>query len=133
MVYNLTQLFFSKFTFPFFCKKANLKKKKTLARTENYVDLVKSKSFITSHFDYYPIIKKFRTMSLNNQISKIRKWGLRIVYQNNNLSGNEDMEVDGSISVHNRNVQFLARDIFKLTNNLTPEIMKQIFEIQASC
>ena len=37
---------------------------------------------------------------------------------------------DGSFTVHERNIQTLAVEVFKLINNLSPEIMKEILPLK---
>ena len=66
------------------CKKAS-QKLHALARVVNFMDLAKRKSlmkaFITSQFNYCPLIWMFHSRQLNNQINKIQKRTLRLVYK----------------------------------------------------
>ena len=68
--------------------------------------------------------------ALNNRINKIHERTLRLVYQNKNLSLSELLELDNAVTIHQRNLQVLVTDIFKVKNNLSPEIMKQVFDFQ---
>ena len=52
---------------------------------------------------------------------------LRQVYQKRNLSFSELLELDNPAT---RNLQVLVTEIFKVKNNLSPEIMKQVFDFQ---
>ena len=56
--------------------------------------------------------------------------GLRIVYKDNKLTFNDLLELDDSVSIHERNVQKLATEIFKVKNSVAPEIMTGIFEMK---
>ena len=38
------------------------------------------------------------------------------------------LEKDNSVSIHHRNLQVLATEMFKITNNIAPEILTSIFE-----
>ena len=38
------------------------------------------------------------------------------------------MKLDNSVTIHKRNLQMLATEIFKVKNSLVPEIMREIFE-----
>ena len=71
------------------CKKAS-QKLHALARVVNFMDLAKRKSlmkaFITSQFNYCPLIWMFHSRQLNNQINKIQERALRLVYKNNKLT-----------------------------------------------
>ena len=115
------------------CKKAS-QKLHALARIVNYMDLSKRKSlmkaFVTSQFNYCPLIWMFHSRELNNRINRIHERALRLVYQDNSLSFAELLEKDNSVTIHQRNLQVLATEIFKLKNGLAPEIMKEVFEIQ---
>ena len=70
------------------------------------------KTFVTSQFNYCAF--------LNLDVSR----------QDNSLSFAELLETDNSVKLHQRNLQVLATEIFKLKNGLVPEIMKEVFEIQ---
>ena len=72
----------------------------------------------------------FHNRVLNNRINKIHERALRLVYQNKNLSFSELLELDNAVTIHQRNLQVLATEIFKVKNNLSPEIMKQVFDFQ---
>ena len=115
------------------CKKAS-QKLHALARIVNFMDLGKRKSlmkaFITSQFNYCPLIWMFHSRELNYCINRIHERALRLVYQDNSLSFAELLEKDNSVTIHQRNLQVLATKIFRLKNGLAPEIMKKVFEIQ---
>ena len=67
---------------------------------------------------------------LNNRINKIHKRALKLVYKDNKLSFNDLLELDNSVTIHQRNLQILATEIFKVKNSLAPEIMTEVFEIK---
>ena len=44
------------------------------------------------------------------------------------------LENDNSVSIHHRNIQTLATEMYKVTTGLSPEIMNEIFQIrEESC
>ena len=44
------------------------------------------------------------------------------------------LENDNSVSIHHRNIQTLATEMYKVTTGLSPEIMNEIFQIrQETC
>ena len=114
------------------CKKAS-QKLHALARISHYMDLNKRmnlmKAFITSQFSYCPLIWMFHSRNLNNKINRIHERALRLVYQNN-LSFSELLDLDNSVTVHQKNLQVLVTEIYKVKNGIAPEIMKDIFEQQ---
>ena len=115
------------------CKKAR-QKLHALARVVNFMDLVKRKSlmkaYITSQFNYCPLIWMFHSTQLNNRINKIQEWALRLVYKDNKLTFDDLLKLDNSVTIHQRNLQILATEIFKVKNSLAPEIMTEVFEIK---
>ena len=114
------------------CKKAS-QKLHALARISHYMDLNKRrnlmKAFITSQFSYCPLIWMFHSRSLNNEINRIHERSLRLVYQNN-LSFSELLDLDNSVTVHQKNLQVLVTEIYKVKNGIAPDIMNDIFELQ---
>ena len=115
------------------CKKAS-QKLHALARVVNFMDLAKRKSlmkaFITSQFNYCPLIWMFHSRQLNNRINKIQERALRLVYKDNKLTFDDLLKLDNSVTIHQRNLQILATEIFKVKNSLAPEIATEVFEIK---
>ena len=70
-------------------------------------------AFITSQFNYCPLVWMCHSRALNTRINKIHERALRIVY-NDYISPFEDLlENSGSISIHHRNLQLLAIEVYK--------------------
>ena len=89
------------------------------------------KAFITSQFSYCPVIWMFHSSNLNNKINRIHEQALWLVYQNN-LSFSELLDLDNSAAVHQKKLQVFKTEIYKVKNEIAPEIMKDIFELQNS-
>ena len=87
------------------------------------------KVFVISQFNYCYLIWMSYNRTLNNRINKIHERVLRLVYQKN-LSFSELLELDSAVTLHERNLQVLITEIFKVKNNLSPEIMKQVFDFR---
>ena len=84
------------------------------------------KAFIISQFSYCLLKWMFRGRSLNNKINRIHERALRLVYENN-LSFSELLNLDNSVTVHQKNLQVLVTEIYKVKNGIAPEIMNDIF------
>ena len=65
--------------------------------------------------------------TLNNKINRLHERALRIVYKNNNLNFQELLEKDGSLTIHHKNSQRLAIEMYKIENHLSPLPMQQLF------
>ena len=70
----------------------------------------------------------FHSRQLNNRINKIRETALRLVYKDNKLTFDDLLKLDNSITIHQRNLQILATETFKVKNSLAPEIMREFLK-----
>ena len=59
----------------------------------------------------------------------MREKCLRVVYNSNASSFEGLLEINNSISVHRKNIQFLATKLYQIVNELSPNIMKDIFPL----
>ena len=85
------------------------------------------KAFIESQFNYCPLIWMFHSRTLNNKINRIHERALRTVYSDYNSFFNELLDKDGSFTIHQRNVQSLAIEIYKYLHGLSPAILNEVF------
>ena len=111
-------------------KKAN-QKLHALARISKYLSHDKLKiimtTFIKSQFNYCSLIWMFHNRTLNNKINKLHERALRLVYKNENLSFIELLDMDNSVTIHQRNLQRLAIEMYKAKNKLSPLPMQVLF------
>ena len=63
----------------------------------------------------------------NKQSCKQPTRTLRVVYRDYNATFSELLSKDKSVTIHQRNLQLLATEIFKTKNELNPKIMEEIF------
>ena len=103
-----------------------------LARISGYMKVNKLrlilKAFIESQFQYCPLIWMFHSRALNTRINKLHERALRLAYKEPHFVFEELLIKDGSFSIHHRNLQRLAIEMYKFHMNLSPEIMKLIFQ-----
>ena len=113
------------------CKRAG-QKLHALARISNFMSLKKKKllmnAFITSQFNYCPLVWMCHNRALNTRINKIHESALRIVYNDDISSFQDLLEKSGTVSIHHRNLQLLAIEIFKTPHDLSPSFMSEIFK-----
>ena len=79
-------------------------------------------SFTMSQFSYSPLIWMCYSRGINNQINKLHERALRFVYSNKSSSW-ELLERDNSVTIHERNIQVLLTEVFKVKSGSAPEII----------
>ena len=66
-------------------------------------------------------------MKINNRVNSLHEHSLRVVYRDYNATFSELLSKDKSVTIHQRNLQLLATEIFKTKNELNGKIMEEIF------
>ena len=105
------------------CRKAG-KNLSVLARLSNFCFLctnkkrVLMKAFIESQFSYCPLIWMFHSRGVSNKINHWHERSLRIVYQDNISSFEDLLKKDRSFTIHQRNIQSLVIELFKVKGNI---------------
>ena len=69
----------------------------------------------------------FHSRTLNNRINKLHERVLRLVYKDPLLTFQQLLEKDNSVTIHERNLQKLATEIFKVKKKPSPKFMSNIF------
>ena len=64
--------------------------------------------------------------SLNNKINHVNEQVLRGVFQDKNSGLETLLKGDKYVSIHKKNLQYLATELFVAKNDLSQKIMKQI-------
>ena len=114
----------------YLCKKGN-QKLHALARISKYMSFEKRKlimkTFVEFQFNYCPLVWMFHNRTLNNKINRLHERALRIVYQNQELSFQQLLNLDCSATIHQRNLRKLATEMYKIKNNLSPSPVVELF------
>ena len=112
------------------CKKVSTKLH-ALARVSPFMSTNKlrilMKAFIESQFGYCPLIWMFHNRTANNRINRLQERALRIVYKDFNSSFQELLDKDNTVTIHHRNLQKLATEMYKVKNGISPEMMNWVF------
>ena len=105
-----------------------------LARIAPYMNISKRKliknSFFTLQFNYCPLVWMCHSRLINNKINRLHETCLRIIHSDKSSAFEELLEKDGSVTVHIRNIQKLAIEMFKVFKNLSPPIISDLFEVR---
>ena len=115
------------------CRKAG-QKLNALARISNYLTHDQKRlllnSIIKSQFSYCPLIWMFCSRSLNNLINRIHERALRLIHNDHVSSFQDILEMTKEKTIHQNNLESLAKEIYKFLNGLSPSIMHDAFMIR---
>ena len=90
------------------------------------------KTFIQSQFNYCPLVWMVCNRTQNNKINILHERALRLVYNNENLSFDELLDLDNSVANHHRNLQRFTVEMYKVKTKLSTLPMQEIFAEQTS-
>ena len=112
------------------CRKAS-RKIYALARIVSYMDLSKQRmvmnAFFNSQFNYCPLIWMCHNRTMNRKINRLHERCLRIIYNDKQSSFKMLLEKDSCVSIHDKNIQCLSTEMYKVNNGLSPPIVSNIF------
>ena len=86
-------------------------------------------SFFKTQFNYLSLIWMCHSRENNRKINRLYGRCLRTICNDTRSSFNELLERDGSVSIHGRNLQFLATEMYKIGNGMSTHLMKEIIPI----
>ena len=117
------------------CGKAKAKLS-ALSRVVHFINFNKRKklmnAFFKAQFNYCPLIWMLHSRRLNNKINRLHERCLRVVYNNNQNTFEELLELDNSVSIHYKNLRCLAIELYKIFSGTSPDIMKDVFPLNTS-
>ena len=70
----------------------------------------------------------FCSRKMNRKINHVHERALRIVYNDYTTSFKDLLIKDKAVSIHHRNIQYVATEMYKVVNNISPTIIQEIFE-----
>ena len=85
------------------------------------------KTFIESQFNYFPLLWMCHSRDLNRRINKLHERALKLVYKNEEMTFEELLKMDESFTIHERNLQKLATEMYKVKHDLCPKPFKDLF------
>ena len=102
-----------------------------LSRITPFMNISKGRifmnSFFNSQFNYCPLVWVFHSLSIDNKINRLHERVLRIVYNDFKSSFKNLLEKDWAVSIHVKNLQKLATEMFKISKNFSVPLMSEIF------
>ena len=105
-----------------------------LQRIRKYLTVTKarllSNSFIQSQLNYAPLIWMFSGNEATTKMNKIHYRSLKVVHNSYYITYEELLEINKSVTIHQKHLQFLAIEVFKSIMHLNPEFMWSLFNIK---
>ena len=83
-------------------------------------------------FSYYPLTWMFHNRSLNHEINRLHQTCLRVFYNDGHSSYDELLNLDNSESVHHRNLQILATEMFRVYKGSATNILNEVVPIKTA-
>ena len=111
------------------CRKAD-QKLSALLRISSHINTDKKallyKSMIKSQFAYCPLVWMFCFRQSNNLVNKVHERALKLIYEDN-CNFQVLLEKQHVFSIHQRNLQVLMTEIYKIVNGIAPPLMNYLF------
>ena len=107
---------------------------KALFKVIPYMNIIKRrtllKTFFISQLNYCPLTWTYHSRAKNNKINRLHERCLRIIYNDKVSTSEQLLEKDSSVSIHARNLRFLAVEMFKVVKGLAPTIINDLLPLK---
>ena len=87
------------------------------------------KTFIESQFSCCPFVWMFHDRIVNKKNNQLHERALKIVDKDYTISFEDLLKRDNFVTIHNRNIQSLAIQLFKVKQNLSHSLLCNIFKL----
>ena len=84
-----------------------------------------------SQSNYCPLVWMFWSRQSNNLINKIHDRSLRISCKVQKTSYQNFLETHNELTIHQRYLQVITTEIYKIVNDVAPLIMNPLFEFRS--
>ena len=84
-------------------------------------------AMLKSQFSPCPLIWKFSFQQSNDLINKVHESSLRLITNDQNNSFKTFLQNDKDITVHQRNLEVLVTEVYKIINWEAPALMRNLF------
>ena len=83
-----------------------------------------------SQFNYSQLVWMCYNRTKNNETDRLYERCLRLIYDDKKSSFEELMEIDSSVSIHDKNLRALSIEIYKVYHGISPTIINEIFTLR---
>jgi hypothetical protein len=74
----------------------------------------------------------FHDININNKINRVHERVLRCVYRDDVSTFGELLEKDNTFAIHHKNIQAMLIEMYKVKNNLGPNLLEDIFTLNTN-
>ena len=117
------------------CKKA-ARQLNALARISNYLDesarRIIYNSFVSSNFNYCPLVWHFCGVTNGNKVEKIQERCLRIIYKDYESSYDRLLDRANTTKLAISRLRILILEVFKSIHMLNPKCISDLFELKST-
>ena len=85
---------------------------------------------IKSQFNYCPLILMFCLWPSNSLINEVHERGLRLTCRDETKDFQQILREQNEITIHQRNLQVLMTEVYKIVNSIAPPIMNSLFQFR---
>ena len=82
-------------------------------------------AFFSSQFNYCPLTWMFPNRSLNQKINRWYEIYLCVIYNESEL-----LNLDNSVSIHQKNLQILATEMFTVYTGSATDVLNEVFPLK---
>ena len=104
-----------------------------LQRISNMLDTQKKNllfnSIIKPQFSYCPLVWMFCSRGSNSLVNNVNERALRIVHDDHKSSYSEPAKTKNERTIHQQNINFLMKEIFKFGNDVSPPLIDHIIQV----
>ena len=86
-------------------------------------------TFFKSQFSYFSLSWMFHSCTLNNKLNRLHERWLSIIYNDNASSLTDLLEINSSVSLHQRNIQIFATKLYKFVNGFSLKLVSDCFKL----
>ena len=85
---------------------------------------------VKSQFSYCPLVWLFCSRNSNNLINKIKESPLRLITNDKTSTFEHLLHANNEMTTHQRNLQVLMVEVFKIIKDFAPPIMEDFFSFR---
>ena len=85
-------------------------------------------SFVQSQFSFAPLVWMLCSKTANKKINQVHYKFLKILHDENNLTYEQLLKKYNEFTVHQKNIQKLMIEMYKVKHNLKPSLLYEIFQ-----